>query len=380
MTQSYHNNAITNFNIRNVIQNSDESVEELSIRYNASSKTIYKWRGRDHLEDRSSRPHNIQYSLTELDKELIKVVRICGDNYIPLDEVLDICENFIPNVNRSNLYRTLKAFDINKIPEDKKREYKKFKEYEPGFIHIDVTYGPKLEGDKKYLFVAIDRATRSVYFKLYDRKTAKNAESFLEEVIEFFPFSITHILTDNGAEFTNIWKRRIEKDNESNDDSKSNDHIDKNNNENDLISEGNNDQDSIVSSEDKKRKFKDSLFDIKCKENNIEHRLTKPHTPKTNGMVERINDTIKSATLKANKYSNYKEIELDLYRFLIFYNFNRLHSSLKRELKVRTPYEAIEEWYKIKPEIFKTTPQEFKDMAMMKISSYMRELEQRCET
>ena len=36
----------------------------------------------------------------------------------------------------------------------------------------------------------------------------------------------------------------------------------------------------------------------------IEHRLTKPATPKTNGMVERINGTIKNATVKAMTYQN----------------------------------------------------------------------------
>ena len=35
------------------------------------------------------------------------------------------------------------------------------------------------------------------------------------------------------------------------------------------------------------------------KKYNIEHRLTTPHTPQTNGMVERVNGTIKNATIKA---------------------------------------------------------------------------------
>ncbi len=39
---------------------------------------------------------------------------------------------------------------------------------------------------------------------------------------------------------------------------------------------------------------KPSLLDEFCTENNIEHRLTKPNTPKTNGMVERVNGTIKT--------------------------------------------------------------------------------------
>jgi transposase-like protein len=38
-----------------------------------------------------------------------------------------------------------------------------------------VTYLPKLAGKKQYLFVAIDRATRVLYFEVYDNKTAANA-------------------------------------------------------------------------------------------------------------------------------------------------------------------------------------------------------------
>ncbi len=50
------------------------------------------------------------------------------------------------------------------------------------------------------------------------------------------------------------------------------------------------------------------------------------------------------------------ELKADLDKFLIFYNLNRRHGSLKRELKVRTPFEAVQCWYRIKPEIFKQSP------------------------
>jgi hypothetical protein len=39
---------------------------------------------------------------------------------------------------------------------------KTFKDYEPGFLHIDIKYLPQMpdETARRYLFVAIDRATR----------------------------------------------------------------------------------------------------------------------------------------------------------------------------------------------------------------------------
>ncbi len=54
------------------------------------------------------------------------------------------------------------------MPQEQKEQAKKFKEYKPGFLHIDVTYLPKLDGQKYYLFVAIDRATRLLYYKVYE--------------------------------------------------------------------------------------------------------------------------------------------------------------------------------------------------------------------
>jgi transposase-like protein len=47
------------------------------------------------------------------------------------------------------------------------------------YLHNDVTYLPNLAGKKQYLFVAIDRATRVLYFEIYENKTAINAVEFL---------------------------------------------------------------------------------------------------------------------------------------------------------------------------------------------------------
>ena len=45
-----------------------------------------------------------------------------------------------------NVYRTLVCFGINRVPQEKKQQASTFKEYEPGYLHIDVTYLPKLAG------------------------------------------------------------------------------------------------------------------------------------------------------------------------------------------------------------------------------------------
>ena len=316
MSQGYHTNATTNMHSREIIQQSTLTNIELAERFEINEKTVSKWKNRDHVVDKSSRPQTIQRSLTDLEREVIRVVRTL--TWIELDDLVDSALPSIPKANRSNVYRTLRAFEINKVPEEKKEQAKKFKEYEPGYLHIDVTYLPKLEGIKNYLYVAIDRATRLLFFKVYTHKTAGNAVDFLDQCQSCFPFYISHVLTDNGAEFTDKFTNRKNK------------------------ASGNHE------------------FDMACIEEHIDHRLTAPATPKTNGMVERVNGTIKEATIKVLTYKDKTELKADLNKFLVYYNLNRRHGGLKRELKVRTPFEAVECWYRINPDIFIKSPDMFR--------------------
>ena len=326
MSQIYHSNARTNQHLREIIQKSDLTHVELAAKYNVNIQTISKWRGRSFTKDKSSRPDTIHYALTPLEKELIRIVRTL--TWMELDDLTDTVAEMIPNANRSNVYRTLKAFEINKVPQEQKAKAKLFKEYEPGYLHIDVTYLPKFDKQKYYLFVAIDRATRLLYYKVYKNKSSANAVAFLKECKEYFPFYITHILTDNGLEFTDKWARGK----------------------------------GFVSG--------NHIFDKECScideqkgQQAIEHRLTAPYTPQTNGMVERVNGTIKNATIKAEDYANIEELKVELNKFLIYYNFNRRHGSLRKELKVRTPFDAVQSWFQTKPEIFKILPSVFQDIA-----------------
>jgi len=329
MCQVYHSNAKTNRHVRAIIQKSDLASVELAEKYNVNIQTVSKWRNRDYQEDKSSRPYTIDYALSALEKELIRATRTL--TWMELDDLVDTVSDAIPAANRSNVYRTLRAFEISRVPKEQKEQAKKFKEYKPGFLHIDVTYLPKLNGVKYYLFVAIDRATRLMYYKVYENKTAQNAVEFLKECKAYFPCYITHILTDNGLEFTDRFVGKTKE------------------------ASGNH------------------TFDIECAKDNIEHRLTAPATPKTNGMVERANGTIKNGTIRVTKYQTIEELKEDLNKFLIHYNTNRKHGGLKKELKVRTPYEAVKSWFNIEPEIFKISPDTFYAIAV-------NGMVQRCET
>lgn len=73
-------------------------------------------------------------------------------------------------------------------------------------------------------------------------------------------------------------------------------------------------------------------------------------------MVERANGIIKSNTILREQYASKEEMETHLLKFLVFYLLYRRHGSLKKELGVKTPFEAVEKWFELNPEIFLQNP------------------------
>ena len=187
-----------------------------------------------------------------------------------------------------------------------------FKAYEPGYVHVDVKYLLQMadEDRRRYLFVAIDRATRWVFVRIYPAKSAANARRFLRDLECVAPMKITRILTDNGKEFTDRLfglRRRA--------------------------ATGNHD------------------FDRLCTNLGIEHRLTPPMRPQTKGMVERFNGRIEDV-LQSHRFQSGEDLEQTLLRYV------RLHNGqLPRcVLKSRTPIDALKAWQRQKPELFKKRP------------------------
>lgn len=127
MSQVYHSNAKLNQHSREIIQKSALTNVELARRFTVNEKTISKWKRRAFTEDKSSRPKKIHYALNPLEKKLIELVRIA--TWMHLDDLIDTVSTVIPRANRSNVSRTLQSLGISQIPEEKKAEAKKFKEY-----------------------------------------------------------------------------------------------------------------------------------------------------------------------------------------------------------------------------------------------------------
>ncbi|MGQ0527213.1 MAG: integrase core domain-containing protein, partial [Alphaproteobacteria bacterium] len=93
-------------------------------------------------------------------------------------------------------------------------------------------------------------------------------------------------------------------------------------------------------------------FDYACHKHGIEHRGTKPRHPWTNGQVERMNRTIKDATVKKYYYQSHDELKQHLQTFLMAYNF----AKRLKTLKGLTTYEYICKIWTTQPERFRINP------------------------
>jgi hypothetical protein len=94
------------------------------------------------------------------------------------------------------------------------------------------------------------------------------------------------------------------------------------------------------------------LFGMRCREHGIEHRCTKINYPWTNGQVERMNRTIKEATVQRYHYDSHRQLEHHLNDFVDAYNFGRRLKTLKG----LTPYEFICKAWTSQPERFILNP------------------------
>lgn len=310
-----HKNAATTPAKRAYIQASPLSVAVLSAELGVSEDTIRRWKGRDTVADRSHTAHHLQTTLTP--EQEILVVELRKLLMLPLDDLLVVTREFInPDVSRSALDRCLRRHGVSSLkalqPATEKPTHKPFKAYEPGFLHMDVKYLPQMpdEDRRRYLFVAIDRATRWVFVQIKSNKTAASAEAFLKALHKACPIRITKLLTDNGKEFT----------------------------------------DRLFGSRDRQPSGEHE-FDQLCEALGIEHRLTKPRTPKTNGMVERFNGRI-ADVLATHRFNSAEDLETTLMRYAWLYN----HHLPQKALGHIPPIEAMKKWYADKPELFITKP------------------------
>ena len=133
------------------------------------------------------------------------------------------------------------------------------------------------------------------------------------------PYRIHTVLTDNGIQFTASRRRLDARD---------------------------------IGPCGRERAFRAHTFDRVCDEHGIEHRLTKANHPWTNGQVERMNRTLKDATVKRYHYDSHDQLRAHLALFVDAYN----HARRLKTLRGLTPYEFICQAWTREPDRFRLDP------------------------
>jgi transposase-like protein len=247
MGQILHGSATTTHAVRAAIQRSQATIKELAAQYGLNPKTVAKWKRRAFIHDAPMGPTQIRSSVLTQDEEAI-VVAFRKHTLLPLDDCLYALQATIPHLTRSSLHRYYQRHGISRLPEidSDKLPKKKFKAYPIGFFHIDIAEVRTEEG-KLHLFVAIDRTSKFAFARLVDKANARTASAFLDDLVQAVPYKIHTVLTDNGIQFADLPKNRA----------------------------------------GPTAMWRGHPFDRACGRHNIEHRLTKPNHPWTNGQVER---------------------------------------------------------------------------------------------
>src|SRR5215210_9421052 len=129
------------------------------------AETVRKWRkrGPDDCLDHSARPHQLPWKATDEERAVVCALR--QSTNFALDDLTFVVSHFLPHLNRDSIWRILRilrAEGLSRRPppasDRPKRGQGKFKDYDLGFIHIDIKHLPKLqtangERRKRYLYV-----------------------------------------------------------------------------------------------------------------------------------------------------------------------------------------------------------------------------------
>ena len=311
-----HAQARTTPRTRAEIKASCAPLVELAERYNITRGTAAKWKGRETPHDLSHRPHKLSTTLTPGEEAI--AVELRRTLLLPLDDLVAVVREFInPAVSRSGLDRCLRRHGVANLRElhaqaradagEAEPALKTFKDYEPGFLHMDIKYLPQMpdEAARRYLFVAIDRATRWVFMHIYADQSDASSVNFLERLHKAAPMKLTKLLTDNGSQFTDRFTSK------------------------------------------KREPSGTHKFDVRCKALGIEHRLCPPRHPQTNGMVERFNGRI-SEVVSQTRFTSAAELEATLTNYVKTYN----HLIPQRALNHLSPVQALKKWQADKPDLF----------------------------
>ncbi|MBF0380818.1 MAG: hypothetical protein HQL69_07360 [Magnetococcales bacterium] len=139
------------------------------------------------------------------------LIALSKNMLLPLNDLLVVAQQFLKaDISISELANCLKNYN-NTIENSNKQQnkdgqqlYKASKNYNMGFVNLNIETLPVLDTDKpqQHIYIAIDMATHWLYFEISEKLDSKNSATFLHNLSKAAPFIITRILTLQNQLFT----------------------------------------------------------------------------------------------------------------------------------------------------------------------------------
>src|SRR5918993_5788242 len=321
MGRVLHGSATTTEAVRRAIQARRESVRAAAKRFGISPTTVQKWRRRQTTADARMGPKEPRSTVLTVEEEAV-VVAFRRHTLLPLDDCLYALQPTIPPLRRSSLHRCLQRHGIARLPDVECAEPKRsrLKAYPIGYFHLDIAEVHTEQG-RLHLFVAIDRTSKFAFARLHEKASRRIAADFLRALVAAVPYKVHTVLTDNGTHFT------------------------------DPSGDGWTPED-IEAMRAEEAPVRCHAFEAACADPEIEHRLTEPRHPWTNGRVERMNRTLKDATVERHQYGSHDQLRARLRLFVDAHD----HARRLKTLRGLTPYEFIHQAWTREPERFRLDP------------------------
>ncbi|MBK1725917.1 hypothetical protein CKO13_02560 [Halorhodospira neutriphila] len=291
------------------VQGSGQPARQMDQELRGSGEAVRRWRERQAAEEGLHTASRLRTTLTSAQEAVVVALR--RTLWLSLEDMLAVTREFLnEGASRSAIHRLLKRHGISRRPAELKPSSRA---YGPGHLHIEVKYLPPMaeDGRGRYLFVAVDRATRWVHAELCADKSAAVARHFLRKLHKACPACIRTLLTDDGKELTGrVFSVRA--------------------------------QGASGRHE----------FERLCEALGIEHRCTQPPSPQANGTEEHFNGRI-SEVLTTHHFDSRASLEQTLKRYVYLYN----HHLPQRSLGHQSPIQAMATWHSEHPELFHRVPQ-----------------------
>lgn len=281
-----------------------ESVPEVAAALAVSERTVQKWvqryrrEGEAGLADRSSRPRCSPRALSRTKRRQIQKLRRQRRSSLYIAHALTI--------PIATVVLTLRRLGLNRLPRpEPPRPIVRYERARPGeLLHLDIKklgrigrVGHRIHGDPsrksrgvgwEFLHVAIDDCTRLTYAELRPDERQVTAAQFLLRAAAWFQrhgvAAIQRVMTDNGSCYR-----------------------------------------SYV--------FRDAVTALGARQ-----LFTRPYTPRTNGKVERMIQTLLREWAYATAYGTSLRRSLALRPYLAYYNSARPHTALG----YRSPQQRLE--------------------------------------